>query len=96
MLNTIHKNYLITITDFFPIELMLSLFGLQYLFGPAIVYLNEDLIPESYKMRVSSDIYFSFIIPVYLAFSLGLNTFIKSNKILNFNSFSVPLKLPYR
>ena len=68
--------------DYFPfIELMLSLFGLQYLFGPAIIYLNEDLIPETYKMKVSSDIYFSFIIPIYLAFSLGLNTFIKSNKL---------------
>ena len=68
--------------DYLPfIELMLALFGLQYLFGPAIIYLNEDLIPESYTMKVSSDIYFSFIIPIYLAFSLGLNTFIKSNKL---------------
>jgi hypothetical protein len=68
--------------DYLPfIELMLSLFGLQYLLGPAIIYLNEDLIPESYTMKVSSDIYFSFIIPIYLAFSLGLNAFIKSNKL---------------
>ena len=68
--------------DYLPfIELILSLFGLQYLFGPAIIYLNEDLIPETYTMKVSSDIYFSFIIPIYLAFSLGLNTFIKSNKL---------------
>lgn len=68
--------------DYLPfIELMLALFGLQYLFGPAIIYLNEDLIPETYLMKVSSDIYFSFIIPIYLAFSLGLNTFIKSNKL---------------
>ena len=68
--------------DYLPfIELMLSLFGLQYLFGPAIIYLNEDLIPESYTMKVSSDIYFSFIIPIYLAFSLGLNAFIRSNKL---------------
>lgn len=76
--------------DYLPfIELMLALFGLQYLFGPAIIYLNEDLIPESYIMKVSSDIYFSYIIPIYLAFSLGLNTFIKSNKLkVNLDSFN--------
>jgi hypothetical protein len=73
---------IINCNDYFPfIELMLSLFGLQYLIGPAIIYLNEDLIPETYKMKVSSDIYFSYIIPIYLAFSLGLNAFIKSKKL---------------
>jgi hypothetical protein len=81
---------IINCNDYFPfIELMLSLFGLQYLIGPAIIYLNEDLIPETYSMKVSSDTYFSYIIPLYLAFSLGLNAFIKSNKLkINFVSIN--------
>ena len=59
-------------------ELFLSMYALQFLFGPALAYNGMDYYTmDIYKMRVNSDEYFSFIIPVFIAFSLGFNVYCK-------------------
>lgn len=65
--------------DSLPIkELFLSLYGLQFLFGPALAYNGMDYYTlDIYKMKVNSEEYFSFLIPVFIAFSLGFNVYCK-------------------
>ena len=67
----------------FPIkELFLSLYSLQYLFGAALTYNGWDEYNYyDYRMRISSDNYFMYVIPVFLSFSLGFNIFVKKNSI---------------
>jgi len=63
-------------------ELFLSLFVLQYLFGPALIYDSFDVYnPFEYKMRISSEEYFTYVIPVFLSFCFGFNIFVRKNSI---------------
>lgn len=63
-------------------ELFLSLYALQYLFGAALTYngLDEYNYYDN-RMRIGSEDYFIFVIPVFLSFSLGFNIFVKKNGI---------------
>ena len=63
-------------------ELFLSLYALQYLFGAALTYNGIDQYNYyDYRMRISSENYFMFVIPVFLSFCLGFNIFVKKNSI---------------
>jgi len=60
-------------------ELFLSLYGLQYLFGPALTYNGfESYTISSYRMKINSDEYFTFVIPIFLFLALGFNVFSNS------------------
>ena len=63
--------------DSLPIkELFLSMYGLQFLFGPAMAYNGMDEYTlDIYKMKVSSQEYFSYLLPVFFAFTLGFNVY---------------------
>jgi len=65
--------------DSLPIkELFLSMYALQFLFGPALAYNGMDYYTDYiYKMKVSSQDYFSYTLPVFIAFTLGFNVFAK-------------------
>jgi hypothetical protein len=67
----------------FPIkELFLSLYSLQYLFGAALTYNGWDEYNYyDYRMRIGSEDYFVYVIPVFLSFCLGFNIFVKKNSI---------------
>lgn len=57
-------------------ELFLSMYSLQFLLGPALAYNGMDYYTiDIYKMKVSSQEYFSFLIPVFLAFSVGFSVY---------------------
>jgi hypothetical protein len=59
-------------------ELFLSMYGLQFLFGPALAYNGIDYYTlDIYKMKVNSDTYFTFLIPVFIAFAFGFNVYCK-------------------
>jgi hypothetical protein len=77
------SSLLIRANDSLPIkELFLSLYGFQYLFGAALAYNGlDEYNPIEYQMRVSSDTYFLYVIPIFLTFSLGYNIFAKKNTI---------------
>lgn len=63
-------------------ELFLSLYSLQYLFGAALTFNGFDVYNiDLYKMKINNFQYFTFTIPVFLAFSWGFNLFMSSNKI---------------
>ena len=63
-------------------ELFLSLYSLQYLFGSALMYNGFDYYYSDYnKMKITSEDYFTFVIPVFLCFCLGFNIFVKKNSI---------------
>lgn len=68
--------------DSFPImQLLLSLFSLQYLFGPALTYNGFDVYTiDSYQMKIENVDYFSFVIPIFLAFTLGFRVFFTPQK----------------
>ena len=65
--------------DSLPIkELFLGLYALQFLFGSAVTYNGlDEYNPIEYQSRVPSDIYFKYVIPVFLSFCLGFNVFSK-------------------
>jgi hypothetical protein len=65
--------------DSLPIkELFLSMYALQFLFGPALAYNGMDYYTDDiYKMKVNSQDYFSYTLPVFMAFTLGFNVFAK-------------------
>jgi hypothetical protein len=67
----------------FPIkELFLSLYALQFLFGAALTYNGMDEYNHyDNRMRISSEDYFTYVIPVFLSFCLGFNLFVKKNSI---------------
>lgn len=59
-------------------ELFLTMYALQFLFGPALAYNGlDEYTNETFRMKVSSEEYFSFIIPVYFAFAIGFNVYCK-------------------
>jgi hypothetical protein len=59
-------------------ELFLTMYALQFLFGPALAYNGMDEYTlDIYKMKVNSDTYFTFMIPVFIAFAFGFNMFCK-------------------
>jgi hypothetical protein len=63
-------------------ELFLSLYALQYLFGAALTYNGFDSYNHfTNQMRVPSNEYFTYLIPVFLSFSFGFSIFIKKNSI---------------
>ena len=63
-------------------ELFLSLYGLQYLFGAALAYNGmDDYNLYQYQMKVDSNQYFIYVIPVFLSFCLGFTIFVKKNSI---------------
>jgi hypothetical protein len=63
-------------------ELFLSLYALQYLFGAALTYNGWDEYNYyDYRMRIGSEDYFMYVIPVFLSFCLGFNIFVKKNSI---------------
>jgi hypothetical protein len=74
------SSLIIRANDSLPIkELFLSLYSLQYLFSAALTFNGFDQYNiESYKMKITSFQYFSYTLPVFLAFSLGFNLFSKS------------------
>jgi hypothetical protein len=88
--------------DSLPIkELFLSMYALQFLFGPALAYNGMDYYTEDiYKMKVNSQDYFSYTLPVFIAFTLGFNVFAKKYS-LKLNRSKINLwceqnpKLPY-
>ncbi|MES2628589.1 MAG: hypothetical protein V4616_06430 [Bacteroidota bacterium] len=54
-------------------DLFGAFFCLQYLIGPALVYgVFADYQLETYKMKLTSDEYFSFTLPAILLFHIGL------------------------
>jgi hypothetical protein len=58
------------------------MYALQFLFGPALAYNGMDYYTfDAYKMKVNSDAYFSFLIPVFISFSIGFNLFVKKYSI---------------
>ena len=75
---------LIRANDSLPIkELFLSLYGLQFLFGAALTYNGID--EYNYfdnQMKVSSNTYFMFVIPVFLSFCLGFTIFSKKYALI--------------
>jgi hypothetical protein len=63
-------------------ELFLSLYALQYLFGAALTYNGLDEYNNyDNRMRIDSEDYFMFVIPVFLSFCLGFNIFVKKYSI---------------
>ncbi|MFY8166653.1 MAG: hypothetical protein ACOVJ8_08685 [Sediminibacterium sp.] len=59
-------------------ELFLTMYALQFLFGPALAYNGlDEYTNETFRMKVNSEEYFSFIIPVYMAFAIGFNVYCK-------------------
>lgn len=63
-------------------ELFLSLYSLQYLFGAALTYNGfDEFNPEIYRMKIGSNQYFLYTIPVFLALSWGFNIFNKTNHL---------------
>ncbi len=61
-------------------ELCLSFYGLQYLFSAALTFNGFDIYNiNSHKMKIDSFQYFTYTIPVFLAFSWGFNLFNKAN-----------------
>ena len=63
-------------------ELFLSLYALQFLFGAALTYNGWDEYNlYDNRMRISSEDYFTYVIPVFLSFCLGFNLFVKKNSI---------------
>lgn len=71
---------LVAANHYLPIkELFLSLYSLQYLFSPALMYNGlEDY--TIYRMQIPADQYFNFIIPAFIIFSLGFAVFFKSSE----------------
>jgi hypothetical protein len=64
-------------------ELFLSLYGLQYLFSAALTFNGfDDYNIDSYKMKISGVEYFTYTIPVFLAFSWGFSLFNKPNNLM--------------
>lgn len=80
-------------------ELFLSLYALQFLFSPALTYNGFEEFTR-YKMRISGDEYFSYVIPVFLSFALGFKVFFKEQnfrpdiEIIN-NWLLVNPRIPY-
>jgi hypothetical protein len=69
-----------TLSHGLPIkQLILFIAGLQWVLGPILEYYFYNTDPR-YKMYVSEQEYFSFIIPAFLAFYLGISVF-NSNKL---------------
>jgi hypothetical protein len=61
-------------------ELFFCLFSLQFLFGPALAYNGfDEYTITSYRMKISSEDYFSYTIPLFIAFLLGFSIFLKGN-----------------
>jgi hypothetical protein len=55
-------------------EIFGTLFCLQFLIGPMIAYyFGDQYVIDIYKMRVSQEEYYSFLIPTTVAFIVGLN-----------------------
>jgi hypothetical protein len=77
------SSLIIRSNDSLPLkELFLSLYSLQFLFGSALAYNGMDAYnPDGYTMKINSDDYFIYIIPVFLSFSLGFNYYVKKNSI---------------
>jgi hypothetical protein len=73
----------IRVNNSLPIkELFLTMYALQFLFGPSLAYNGlDEYTNETFRMKVSSYDYFSFIIPVYLTFALGFNVYCKKYSI---------------
>lgn len=63
-------------------ELFLSLYALQFLFGAALTYngMDEYNHPDN-RMRIGSEDYFTYVIPVFFSFSFGFSIFIKKNSV---------------
>jgi hypothetical protein len=58
------------------------MYALQFLLGPALAYNGMDYYTfDMYKMKVSSNEYFSFMIPVFIAFCIGFNIYCKKFQI---------------
>ena len=63
-------------------ELFLSMYALQFLFGAALTYNGMDEYNNiDYRMRIGSEEYFMYVIPVFLSLSFGFSVFIKKNSI---------------
>ena len=67
--------------EYLPImELLFCLFSLQFLFGPALSYNGfDEYTIESYRMKINSESYFTFIIPLFIIFPMGFSVFFKPN-----------------
>ena len=82
-------------------ELFLSLYSLQYLFGAALTFNGFDIYNlVIYQMKIESNQYFIYTIPIFLAFSWGFNIFNKINHLKinrsNINDWlTVNKNLPY-
>jgi hypothetical protein len=93
---------LIRANESLPIkELFLSLYGLQYLFSAALTYNGyENYTVEAYYMKINSNDYFLYTIPVFLMFSLGFDVFsppyqIRINRISIDKWININPNLPY-
>jgi len=77
------SSLVIRANDSLPIkELFLSLYGLQFLFGAALSYNGfEKYNMEMYNMKIDSNQYFKYTIPIFLAFTWGFNMFMGPYKI---------------
>lgn len=82
-------------------ELFLTMYALQFLFGPAMAYNGMDeYTNQTNRMKVSSEDYFIFIIPVYIAFAFGFNIYCKKYRLIisrdNINQWILQNpKIPY-
>lgn len=73
-------------------ELFFCLFAMQFLFGPALSYNGFDEYTNTgYRMKINSDNYFTYVIPLFLIFPLGFKVFFKSDffkpNITNLNNW---------
>ena len=79
--------------EYLPImALFFTLFSLQFLFSPALSYNGFDEYTNlSYRMKINSVEYFTFVIPLFLIFPFGFKVFFKANafkpNINNLNSW---------
>jgi hypothetical protein len=96
------SSLLIHSNDYLPImEMFFSLFSLQFLFGPALSYNGfDEYTIASYRMKINSETYFQYTIPMFIAFPLGFGVFFKRKEFkINIDSidkwFVLNAKLPY-
>jgi hypothetical protein len=54
------------------------MYALQFLLGPALAYNGMDYYTlDIYKMKVNSETYFTYVVPVFIAFGFGFNVYCK-------------------
>ncbi len=77
-------------SNYFPImQLFFCLFSLQFLFGPALSYNGfDEYTIASYRMKISSESYFDFVIPLFISFPLGFKVYFRP-KMFVFNQYKI-------